>query len=341
MILNFWVLSQIFGIAIVLLLSIYAAIQGVRILRGWRPESASEEQLELEKLTYLVSTLMQYALAFQVLSLLLFVATADYLSSFIRGAMCAFGSLNANSYGFPTLWVKILAIFAYTSWLVVNHLDSQAEDYPLVKQKYALLLLLLPILFLDAYLEVRYFAAISPNVITSCCGSALRSVENPYGFVALRFPAKLAMLLFFATYGAALGLLYLQLRSSKRAVALGCGAASFAAFAVSILAMFTFLSPYFNVVLFGLPTQHRCPFEVLRAPLIGYPLYALLFLGGTSGTAVAVVELLKSKPSLREGATGMQRLLAKFAILGFGGFLLSSLVFMLIFYVMVGTIFYH
>ncbi len=341
MILNFWIISQIIGVAIVLLLSIYAAVQGVRILLRWRYGSASEEQLELEKRTYLVSTLMQYALAFQMLSLLLFVATADYLASFIRGAMCAFGSLNANSYGFTTLWVKILTIFFYASWLAVNYLDSKAEDYPLVRQKYALLLLLLPILIVDAYLEVRYFAAISPNVITSCCGSALRSVENPYGFVALRFPARLAMLIFFASYALALLLLYAKLHRERRSLALACGVMSLAAFAVSILAMFTFLSPYFNVVLFGLPTQHRCPFEVLREPAVGYPLYALLFAGGIAGVLVAVVEPLRAKPSLRDNVSALQRQLAKLALIGFGGFLAVSLVFMLIFYTMVGTIFYH
>jgi hypothetical protein len=341
MILNFWVISQILGVAVVLLLSVYAALQGVRILRRWNPASASEEQLELEKRTYLVSTLMQYALAFQMLSLLLFVATADYLASFISGAMCAFGSLNANSYGFATLWIKILTIFVYSSWLTINYLDSQAEDYPLVKLKYALLLLFLPLLITDIYLEIRYYTSISPNVITSCCGSALRTETNPYGFVAMNFPTNVAMLAFFIAYALTLGLLYTYLRRRQRRLALASGLASVAAFAVSLLAMFTFLSPYFNVVLFGLPTQHRCPFEVLRAPTIGYPFYALLFLGGISGSAVAVVEPLKAKPSLRNSAAKLQVQLAKLALLGFGGFLLISLAFMLLFYSMVGTVFYH
>jgi len=338
-ILNFWVLSQILGLVVVVLLGLYAALQGVRILLRWQPGSASEEQLELEKRSYLVSTLVQYALAFQVLSLLLFVVTADYLASFISGAMCAFGSLNSNDYGFRALWVKVAAIFAYSSWLMVNHIDSRAEDYPLVRPKYALLLLLLPLLLADIYLEVRFYTSIKADVITSCCGSALRSLENPYGFVAMSFPGEVAMALFFLTFTAALAALFLHLRTSR--YALFSGFAALSAFLSSLLAMFTFLSPYFNVVLFGLPTQHRCPFEVLRQPLVGYPLYALLFAGGVSGLLVALAEFLKKKPSLRESAAQLQRSLARLSLLSLGGFLAVSVAFMLIFYAMVGTLFYH
>lgn len=339
MILNFWVLSQILGLLVVVLLGLYAALQGMRILLRWQPESASEEQLELEKRSYLVSTLVQYALAFQVLSLLLFVATADYLASFISGAMCAFGSLNSNDYGFRALWIKVAAIFAYSSWLVVNHIDSKAEDYPLVRFKYALLLLILPLLLADIYLEVRFYTGIKADVITSCCGSALRSLENPYGFVAVKFPGELAMLIFFLTGTVALVALFLHLRTSRHALI--AGFAVLLAFLSSLLGMFTFLSPYFNVVLFGLPTQHRCPFEVLRQPAVGYPLYALLFTGGISGFLVALVELLKRKPSLRKNAARLQRSLARLSLLSLGGFMALSLAFMLIFYIMVGTLFYH
>ena len=339
MILNFWVLSQLLGLAVVLLLSIYAALQGIRILLRWRPGSATEEQLELEKRSYLVSTLVQYALAFQVLSLLLFVATADYLAGFISGAMCAFGSLNANDYGFRALAVKIAAIFAYSSWLVINYLDSRTVDYPLVKQKYALLLLLLPLLIADIYLEVRFYTGIKADVITSCCGSVLRSLDNPYGFVAMRFPGELAMLLFFGSVSAAVVLHLVHLRTSR--LAFPAGLASLAAFLTSLLAMFTFLSPYFNVVLFGLPTQHRCPFEVLRSPAVGYTLYALIFTAGVSGSMVALAELLKRKNSLREDATKLQRTLARLSLAALAGSLILSLAFMLFFYSVVGTIFYH
>jgi hypothetical protein len=56
---------------------------------------------------------------------------------------------------------------------------------------------------------------------------------------------------------------------------------------------------------------------------------------------VAVVEPLRAKPSLHDSAAKLQGQLAKLALLGFGGFLLISLAFMLLFYSMVGTVFYH
>ena len=62
------------------------------------------------------------------------------------GAMCAVGTLNMNPYGFPALNAKILMFFLAVMWLAINHVDSRARDYPLVRIKYALLLLLTPLL---------------------------------------------------------------------------------------------------------------------------------------------------------------------------------------------------
>ena len=48
-----------------------------RILRGWDINSGSEQQLRLERQTYLISTLVGFALGAELLSLLLFIHTAE------------------------------------------------------------------------------------------------------------------------------------------------------------------------------------------------------------------------------------------------------------------------
>ena len=89
MILHPGVLSLILGSGITLLLLLFASALGIQILRRWDISSSSEEQLLLERRTYLVSTLMAWAFAFQVGSLFLFIFTAEDLHRLFVGAMCA------------------------------------------------------------------------------------------------------------------------------------------------------------------------------------------------------------------------------------------------------------
>lgn len=337
MIANFWVISQIFGLAIVAAVSLYALWEAVQILRGWDFNRRDEEQLALERKTYLVSTLVQYALAFQVISFLLLIATADYLHNVLRGAMCAFGAFNANSYGFKAFWMKIAAIFFYFTWIIVNHIDTSSEEYPLVRPKYALLFALLPLLFLDIFLELSYFANVNPNVITSCCSSVYRTTANPYGAVAMGLPLQPSLLAFSTLLPLALMLLYLS-RRKDRFYSIS-GILAVIAFGLSLLGMFTFLSPYYNVVLFGLPTSHYCPFEVLKLPALGYPLYAFLFLGGIAGFSLPVLELLKKKPSLE--VAGYQKQLSLYSLMGLSIFFLATISFIATYYSEVGTVIYH
>ncbi|HYS42763.1 MAG TPA: hypothetical protein VEM32_02180, partial [Geobacteraceae bacterium] len=157
---------------------LYAGWYGVRILLRWDIRSGSELQLSLERRTYLISTILSYVLAFQLLSLFLFIYTADHLHSLFAGAMCAAGTLNVNGFGYPLLITKVVNFLLASLWLIVNHADTRGYDYPLIKVKYALLLALAPLELLELFFQFGYFAGLHPDVITSCCGS-LFSLEKP------------------------------------------------------------------------------------------------------------------------------------------------------------------
>ena len=141
------------GIAVIMLLA--AAPFAVQVIRHWDIASGSERQLALERRTYLFSTLLSFVMVVQLAALLLFVFNADRLSVMFVGAMCAVGTLNVNGWGFPSLMTQIGVFFLATTWLAINHVDNQARDYPLVRIKYGLLLLLLPALATSFWLEWR------------------------------------------------------------------------------------------------------------------------------------------------------------------------------------------
>ncbi|MBE0584367.1 MAG: hypothetical protein IH612_11490, partial [Desulfofustis sp.] len=126
------ILALLLGSGLIAGMLCYSAWEGARIIRSWDINSGSERQLRLERRTYLVSALMSYALGFQVLSLFLFIYTADALSPLFVGAMCAAGSLNVNDFGYPTLIIKIISCLCAGVWLIVNYTDNQGYDYPLI-----------------------------------------------------------------------------------------------------------------------------------------------------------------------------------------------------------------
>lgn len=171
MILHPAVLSLLIGSLIVALMVSVCSILGVTIISQWNLESSAARQLILERRTYLISTIMNYVLGFEVLSGFLFIYTVDDIHTIFIGAMCATGSLNANPVGWYLLYTKIAVFFLAAGWIAVNYIDQQAEDYPLVKFKYKAILVLAPLLLLDAVLTYLYFIQLKPNVITSCCGA--------------------------------------------------------------------------------------------------------------------------------------------------------------------------
>ncbi len=160
------------------LLLVLAAGFAIQILRHWDLSSGSERQLELERRTYLIATLVAWVFGGNLLSLLLFVYNAEQLSTQFVGAMCATGVLNANPWGWPSLWLKVSLFFAGAAWLILNGVDNQAPDYPLVRPKYALLLLITPLALVEVTAQALFFTALNPDLITSCCGSGRPSART-------------------------------------------------------------------------------------------------------------------------------------------------------------------
>ncbi|MDJ0780986.1 MAG: hypothetical protein QNJ22_03400 [Desulfosarcinaceae bacterium] len=309
------IVALFIGSGLVCLMLLFAIYYGAIILRRWDLHSGSEQQLVLERRTYLISTLVTYAFAFQLIAAFLFIYTTDHLHSLFIGAMCAAGTLNVNVWGYPTVLLKVFNCIAAGLWLILNVADNRAHDYPLIRIKYGLLLLLSPFFFAEFLLQGAYFLGLEPDVITSCCGSLFSSEREDIvaGLTGLpRIPMQwvyhgaLAMTLAAGIY---------LLRTHRGAIAFG--ALSLAAFLVAIAAIISFISLY----IYELPTHH-CPFCILQREYhyIGYALYATLLLGTIAGLGAGVLHPCRSIKSLAATLPGMQRQLVIAAITAFAGF---------------------
>lgn len=266
------------------LMLIYAGWYGTQILFKWDLNSGSERQLELERRTYLISVILSYALIFQIAALFLYIFTADNLHNHFTGAMCAAGSLAANSYGYPVLIMKIINCLLAGVWLIINHVDNRGYDYPLIRSKYRMLILLAPLALLEALLQFIYFFNLKADVITSCCGSLFSADKRSIAGEIAGLPSGPMQLAFFSIMAATIfsGCYFYMKKKGGGIFSLF----SSLAFVVAVASLISFISLYF----YELPSHH-CPFCILQKEYgyVGYVLYATLLGGAISGLGVGAL----------------------------------------------------
>jgi hypothetical protein len=293
----------------------YSAFYGIKILKGWDIKSGSELQLVLERKTYLISTILGYAFAFYLLSLFLYVFTVDRLHVVFTGAMCAAGVLKVNNFGYPTLILKIIVFLFAGIWLIVNHVDNRAYDYPLIKKKYLLLLVFSPLVIVEMISQDAYFFLLRPNIITSCCGSLFSAGGSSLSseLAALPIVPMMAALITSLLLVFYLGLSFYRKGGKEYLFSILVGIT----FLISIASIVSFISVYY----YELPTHH-CPFCILQKEYgyVGYFLYIALLSGAVSGMGTGVLAPFKKIESLAEIVPPIQRKLALYAMVSFAVF---------------------
>jgi hypothetical protein len=312
MFLNSWSLGLTLAGLLVLALGIFAARTAIRVLRFWNPASDTNLQINLENEIWLASTLVEYGLGFQVITLILFVLAADTFCQVIVGAMCATGALMANNFGIPALLVKITGVFLYGFWIVLHKLDISSETYPLVRFKYIFLLLILPLLFADITLQTLYIAYLSPDIITSCCAVVFSPSAETGGNLLESFQQSTLLLLYYSTV---IGLILVGGLLLKRwilplAAVFSSGWVWFLGLAT--VAIITVFSSY----IYAMP-YHNCPFCILKPEYhyIGFLLYFTLIPASFFGLATVLVEPFKHKDDLAEPVIKFQRAAIKTALI--------------------------
>jgi len=313
------ILALLLGSVLTTSMLCYCAYEAARIIRNWDIRSGSELQLALERRTYLISMVMSYALGFQLLSLFLFIYTADSLSSLFVGAMCAAGSLNVNGFGYPALILKITDFLLAGVWLIVNFTDNKASDYPLIRTKYRLLMVIAPFLVAETLVQGAYLLGLKPDIITSCCGTIFTTDANTVMSGLIGLPRALSQAAFYFSVAVTILLgLFFYLK--------GKGGYFFSistlmSFLISVVALISFISVYF----YELPTHH-CPFCILHPEYgyVGYLLYITLLAGVVSGLGVGAIMPFRKIKSLAEVLPRVQKRLALVSVLSYAAFMLIS-----------------
>ncbi len=304
MFLDSWSIALLLCGFVVFFLMGYAGRSAVRVLFYWNPESDSSRQIRLENEIWLTSALVEYALAVQVISLVVFVLAADHFSQSIVGAMCATGSLLANDFGIPALIVKIGGVFFYGFWIVLHQLDIRSERYPLVRIKYVYLLLLLPLLIIDLLLVTLYIGGLEPDIITSCCAVVFGEAAGGGANLLTGITHSTGLVLF---YGTAAFLIVFGWSAALKWKPWGSIFFSVAwlwFFLLSLVLVTTEFSSY----IYAMP-YHKCPFCILKPEYnyFGFLIYLTLFAGAFSGMSVVVVEPLMLLRGLEDEVTGYKR----------------------------------
>ncbi len=317
MILHPGAIALFIGEGLVMAMSLYASALGGTLLRRWDINSASEGQLRLERRTYLISTLMTYVMLYEVLSVFLYIYTLDSVHIVFVGAMCATGSLNANEVGWYVLYLKIVLFFLSASWIAINYIDNRAEDYPLIKTKYRLLLCITPVIVINGVLLIRYFMGLKPEIITSCCGSLFSDESKKVAGDLSALPIRGMMTAFYASAAFLLALITAAIIRRRAVVRYIVAIGSFIFFFIALLSIVSFVSLYF----YELPTHH-CPFDILQQTYgyVGYPLYASLFIGVFFGLISGVIQPFAKIPSLTTTVDAMQRVWLVLAAAGIVAF---------------------
>ncbi|MDO8933275.1 MAG: hypothetical protein Q7U97_12840 [Rhodocyclaceae bacterium] len=302
------------GLGVAMLLA--AAPFALQVIRRWDIASGSELQLQLERRTYLFSTLLSFVFAIQLVALLLFIFNADKMAVMFVGAMCAVGTLNANAWGFPALIAQMAVFFLAAMWLAINHVDVRAPDYPLVRIKYGLLVALLPVLAAAFAFQLAYFLGLKADVITSCCGSLFSGETKGLSGDLSALPPGPALAGFYAALACAVAAAGYCARRQRGGYLVAL--ASAAAFAAAIAGILSFLSLY----LYEHP-HHHCPFCILKPEYDrqGYWLYIPIFAATAAGLGVGAIQPFRRVASLAGIVPAVSARLAAVAV---GGFLLFA-----------------
>ncbi|MEA3287537.1 MAG: hypothetical protein U9Q77_09220 [Candidatus Marinimicrobia bacterium] len=238
-------------------------------------------QYRLERLTYLVSTIIRFSLIIKIFSFVFFIFTLDKLSNIIPGAMCGAGVTNASPYGSYVLLVKLFSLYLFGVWLMIDREDQKTEDYRYTVKKFRYFIIIYLFFLIELSLQYLYLSDIDPEKIVSCCGTVFNAASTSFAGQLLNIPNGIVLPSFYTIFA-------LLMWTSLRQDVIWTGILNLFFLAFGLLTLISFFSTY----IYELPS-HQCPFCLLQGDYhyVGYLIYALLLSGSFFGIAALALNL--------------------------------------------------
>ena len=194
MIVNLYVAVDLAIAFFALAVGSYAALKAYRVSAAEKT-AVADQRYELEKDYYLVSTVGWMTFATRIISIPLFWVTVISLIASVPGAMCEYGVFQAGSpFSWADLGLKFFTMFAFGGWLFFDFMNRKLKGVPFIGALSQGFVLLLPLLFIDAALDIAFFAGLKPLVVPCCmvvypsAASGFFNIGCPFCFVTYTYP---------------------------------------------------------------------------------------------------------------------------------------------------------
>jgi hypothetical protein len=194
MIVNLYVAVDLAIALFALVVGCFAALKAYKVEE--RVKAASGDQrYELEKDFYLVSTVGWMTLGTRILAIPLFWITVVSLISSVPGAMCEFGVFQAGApWSWADLGLKFFTMFAFGGWLFYDIMNRKLKSSSMMASLSRGFVLLMPLLFIDALLDISFFGGLKPLVVPCCMVvysntvPGLFNIGCPFCFITYQYP---------------------------------------------------------------------------------------------------------------------------------------------------------
>jgi hypothetical protein len=293
-----WLLALVLPELVAAVLAIVATSAALRVLSLGDAPRTSELALAIERRAELVATLFGVASMATLTALLVEVLGADRLQASVRGAMCAWGVLAEDAWGFRSLGLAIVCSLACAAWLALHRIDLALRTPELSRAKFGLVLFVAPLVVANFGGGLLYALGLDFRVVASCCSTGLEGART--SVLGASGGARATAFAIFASAGALSVVLALASRRVRSNELAGAAAVASAIAAVaSVPAILGYVAPH----AYESPV-HLCPFCLLDADggYLGWPLYAALFAATSIGLAAGVGAVASTRVRERDAA---------------------------------------